>query len=551
MSDVAVGRAVRPVPHDPRTVSPEDWTWLIRGRSWCGLIAERAAATPDERFLLDEHGTEITFGEFEARVDRVAAALAGHGIGAGSVVAWQLPTRLSTVLVMSALRRLDALQAPIIALYREREVTASLAAVDADYFIVPGQWAGFDFTAMAASIAAGGGPSPVVIEVGLTAPEEADTAGLPRVPSSDDDGQQVRWIYFTSGSSGVPKGARHTDSTILTGATSFAGIGRMGTRPNEVSAMVFPVAHIGGALYLVTCLAAGFPVLLLEAFQPAQAVAEFRKHKVTSTGGAPALYAGLIAMAKASPEPLFPDLTLLKGGGAASPPEYFDEAAEVLGTVIAHDYGMTEVSMIAVGDPYTDPSILRQTDGMVIPDNEVRLVDLDDRPVADGVEGLVQVRGGSVCKGYTDPAKDAENFTADGWFRTGDLGRFHPSGHIEVIGRIKEMIIRKGENIAPMEIEDLLSRHPAVAEVAVIGLPDEQRGERVCAVVVPSAPGEPPTLAELTAYLLDLKLMKQKLPEQLEILPELPRTGLSKVAKAQLRSQFGEPSNQSNEGEVS
>ncbi|KGN41966.1 class I adenylate-forming enzyme family protein [Knoellia aerolata] len=545
MTDTTV---VPPTPHDPRTVKPADWTWLIRGRSWCGLIAERAATSPDERFLLDEHGSEITFGAFEARVERVAAALAERGVGPGSVVAWQLPTRISSVLVMAALRRLDAVQAPIIALYREREVTASLAAVDPQFFLVPGEWAGFYFSAMAASIAEGGGPSPTVIEIGLEPPELEDTSALPRLPDSDEDGQQVRWIYFTSGSSGVPKGARHTDSTILTGATSFAGIGRMGTRPDEVSAMVFPVAHIGGALYVITSLAAGFPVLVLEAFNPPQVVAEFRKHHVTSTGGAPAMYAGLIAMAKSSPEPLFPDLTLLKGGGAASPPEYFDHAKDVLGVVIAHDYGMTEVSMIAVADPYTDPDILRQTDGMVIPDNEVRLVDLDDQPVTQGDDGLVQVRGGSVCKGYTDPTKDAENFTEDGWFRTGDLGRLHPSGHIEVIGRIKEMIIRKGENIAPMEIEELLSRHPSVGEVAVIGLPDETRGERVCAVVVPTDGDEPPTLADLTAYLLEAKLMKQKLPEQLEIVSELPRTGLSKVAKARLRSQFGEPSNQSNEG---
>ncbi|EAQ00618.1 putative cyclohex-1-ene-1-carboxylate:CoA ligase [Janibacter sp. HTCC2649] len=541
--------AIAPTPHDPRTVTADDFTWLIRGRSWCGLIAERAAVTPDTRFLIDPHGTELTFGEFAQRVERVAAALAAEGIGPGAVVAWQLPTRISTLLVMSALRRLDAIQAPIIHLYREREVRASLEAVEPTHFIVPGVWGGFDFTAMARSIADADGPSPTLLEVGVDAPETADTSSLPPVPSTDDDGQQFRWVYFTSGSSGVPKGARHTDATILTGSTGFAGLGRMGTRPGEVSAMAFPVAHIGGAIYQITCLAAGFPMLVLEAFDPARIVTQFREHKVTSTGGAPALYAGLMAMQKASPEPLFPDLTLLKGGGAPCPPEYLDEGLDVLGVVIAHDYGMTEVPMIAAADPYTDSAVLRLTDGIVVPGNEVRLVDLDDVPVAEGVDGLVQVRGGGVCKGYTDPTKNAENFTDDGWFRTGDLGRIHPSGHIEVIGRIKEMIIRKGEKIAPLEIEDLLSRHPRVTEVAVIGLPDAERGERVCAVVVPTPGGNAPTLAELTAYLSAQGLMKQKLPEQLEVLPELPRTGLSKVAKATLRSQFSELSTTNNEGE--
>jgi acyl-CoA synthetase (AMP-forming)/AMP-acid ligase II len=540
-----------PAAHDPRTVTPEDWTWLIRARSWCGLVEERAQATPDTTFLLDAHGTELTFAEFAQAVDRVAAALAATGIGPGSVVAWQLPTRISTILVMSALRRLDAVQAPIIHLYRDREVRASLEAVGAEFFLTPGEWGGFGFAAMARGIAANGGPAPTLLEIGHAAPEEEDVSALPPWPSSDDDGEQVRWIYFTSGSSGVPKGARHTDLTILTGSTGFAGLGRMGTRPNEVSAMLFPVAHIGGAIYQITCLAAGFPMLVLEAFDPAVVIEQFGKHKVTSTGGAPAMYAGLMAMQKASPGPLFPDLTLLKGGGAPCPPEYVDDAQEILGVRVAHDYGMTEVPMIAAADPYTATDILRLTDGIIVPGNEVRLIDLDGHPAPDGADGLVQVRGGAVCKGYTDPAKNAENFTADGWFETGDLGRIHPSGHIEVIGRIKEMIIRKGEKIAPMEIEELLARHPAVTEVAVVGLPDEERGERVCAVVVPTPGSEPPTLADLTAYLREQGLMTQKLPEQLEILSELPRTGLSKVAKAQLRAQFSDQSTATTEGEPS
>lgn len=538
-------------PHDPRTVTAADWTWLVQGRTWCGLVAERAATAGDDLFLLDEHGARMTFGEFAARVDRVAAALAAEGIGPGSVVAWQLPTRVSSVLVLAALRRLDAVQAPIIALYREREVTVSLESVGAEYFIVPGEWGGFDFTAMAQHIAAAGGPAPTVITVGLEAPEVDDTSTLPRVPDAEEDRDQVRWIFFTSGSSGVPKGARHTDGTILTGGTAFAGIGGMGRRADEVSAMVFPVAHIGGTLYLITSLSAGFPVLVLESFHPAQALAEFRKHAVTSTGGAPAMYAALMAMQKGSAEPLLPDLQLLKGGGAPSPPEYVAAGQEILGAIIAHDYGMTEVPMIAVADPATDPAILALTDGMVIPGNEVRLVDLDGNPAAEGEDGLVEVRGEAVCKGYTDITKNAENFTDDGWFQTGDLGRIHPTGHLEVVGRIKEMIIRKGEKIAPLEIEELLSRYPSVAEVAVVGLPDAERGERVCAVVTPAPGCRPPTLVELTTYLSEQGLMKQKLPEQLEIVSELPRTGLSKVAKSQLRSQFGQQSVPHNEGEQS
>jgi acyl-CoA synthetase (AMP-forming)/AMP-acid ligase II len=390
---------------------------------------------------------------------------------------------------------------------------------------------------MAASIAAEGGPGPRVVVMGHEAPEATDTAALPAAPPDPDE---VRWIYFTSGSTGAPKGARHTDATLLVTGTGFAGHGRLGTRGRELGAMGFPVAHVGGIQYLVSALAGGYGLLLLEAFVPDQAVALFRQHRVTTTGGAPPFYSALVAVARATPgdDPLLPALRTLKGGGAPCPPALYREVREVLGVQLAHDYGMTEVPMIAVADPLDPDDVLAETDGRVLPVNRVRIVGADGTPVAEGGTGEVQVSGAGVCRGYTDPDETAKAFTEDGWFRTGDLGRLRATGHIEVVGRLKDLIIRKGENIAPQEIEELLAQHPAVTEVAVLGLPDADRGERVCAVVVPAA-GAAPTLAELTAWLTDAGLMAQKLPEQLELVDSLPRTGLAKVAKNELRQRLG------------
>jgi acyl-CoA synthetase (AMP-forming)/AMP-acid ligase II len=533
----------------PRPTSRPSWPWLLPSETIDGLVVARARRTPDDLFLVDEAGQRVTFGEFDARMTRVAAALAAAGIAAGTRVAWQLPTRISTVLVMVALRRLGAVQSPIIPLYREREVSAALATTDSQVLLVPGTWRGFDFTAMAARIAAAGGPAPRVVEIGYDAPE-AEPVGDVAEPAPDPEA--VRWIYFTSGSTGVPKGARHTDSTLLSTGLAFAGIGEFGRRPGEFGSMGYPVAHVGGIEYLVAALGCGAALLLLESFVPAEAVELYNRYGITSTGGAPPFYTALLAAADAAGLPagrrLVPTLRTLKGGGAPCPPHLVAAVAERLGAVLAHDYGMTEVPMIAVASPSDPPDVLAETDGRPVPGNRIRLMDPADpdgtlNPARAGLPpdgvGEVQVSGAGVCRGYTDPAATAAAFTADGWFRTGDLGRLLPSGHIEIVGRIKELIIRKGENVGPQEIEGLLGQHPDIAEVAVLGLSDPDRGERICAVVAPRRGHTAPTLAGLTAWLSDAGLTRQKLPEQLEVLDALPRTGLGKIAKDQLRDRFG------------
>ncbi|MCW2830623.1 MAG: putative cyclohex-ene-carboxylate:CoA ligase [Aeromicrobium sp.] len=517
---------------------PQLWPWQIDAPTIDDLLRRRASSTPTATALIDEDGARVTYAELDARVSRVAAALASHGIRAGSRVAWQLPTRVSTVLVMAALRRLDAVQAPIIPLYREREVAVALATSEAEFFLVPGVWKGFDFAAMAHGLELD--RSPHILEIGYDAPEAESANDLTSgfAPHSADD---ARWIYFTSGSTGAPKGAMHSDKTLLTTGYAFGGMGGLGREPDEVAAMGFPIAHVGGIEYLIAAWSGGYPVLLLEAFVPPQAVAQMKQHRVTTTGGAPPFYQAFAALARAcAPEPLLPTLRSLKGGGAPCPAALFDEVLAVLGIAIAHDYGMTEAPMMAVADPSDPTEILAETDGKPIPGNEMRLVSADGSDVAPGESGQIEVRGAGVCHGYTDPAETAKAFSPDGWLRTGDLGRLHPSGHLEVVGRLKDTIIRKGENIVPQEIEALLAEHPSVAEVAVIGLPDGDRGELVCAVVT-AAPAASLDLPSATEWLAARGLMRQKLPERLELVDALPRTGLSKIAKAELVKRYSDP----------
>jgi acyl-CoA synthetase (AMP-forming)/AMP-acid ligase II len=510
------------------TAAPVVTEEMLAVEGFWELIARRAEITGSSPILFDEHDSSLTFAGFRDKAERVAAALHEQGIGPGTRVAWQLPTRISTVLVMAALARLGAVQAPIIPIYRERETGSAVASASAEVFLVPGNWRGTDYVAMAESFP----DPPRVLTIGQDAPESDGV--LPPAPALSGD---TRWIYFTSGSSGLPKGAQHADGSLLAAARGFAV--RAAIRPPDVGSVPYPVAHVGGVVYLMTALLAGFPLVLVEVFDPARTLEVFRRYGVTTTGGSTVFYTALLAEQRKQPGvPLLPSLRLLKGGGAPCPPSVFRAAREELHATLAHDYGMTEVPMICVASPDDSEEQLAETEGKPIPTNQVRIVD-DGVELPVGQDGEVQVKGPAVFRGYTDPAQTAEAFTADGWFRTGDLGHLRPDGHVEVTGRLKDVIIRKGEKIGPVELETLLSEHPAVGEVAVIGLPDDDRGERVCAVIT-LRPGAPqPSLGDVTAYLRDAGLMSQKLPEQLEVVDEIPRTGLGKFSKQALRRQFG------------
>jgi acyl-CoA synthetase (AMP-forming)/AMP-acid ligase II len=170
----------------------------------------------------------------------------------------------------------------------------------------------------------------------------------------------------------------------------------------------------------------------------------------------------------------------------------------------------------------------------------VRVVKLDGSLAGPEEEGEIRVKGPMVFRGYTDPTLTAEAFDVDGYFRTGDLGRMRADGHVTLTGRLKDVIVRKGENVSAKEIEDLLYTHPKVEDVAVIGLPDPQRGERVCAVVQLSgrADADPLTFEEMATYCREAGLMVQKVPEQLELRSEMPRAATGKIVKTKLRDEY-------------
>ncbi|MER6309449.1 AMP-binding protein [Streptomyces sp. NPDC001657] len=509
-----------------------------RVRSLWELVEYRAEASRGAPMFFDAEGRSVTFDGVRDEALRVAAGLRGLGIGAGTRVAWQLPTQIRTVIVSLALARLGAVQTPVIPLHREREVGFILAESAAEYVLVPGEWRGFDYAAMARK-AAPDGVRVVAVEAG---PPVGDPSELPDVAAPERDG--TRWIYYTSGTTSSPKGVEHSDASLIAGGVGLATA--LGMSAQDTGSIAFPYAHIAGPDYVIAMLVSGFPAVVLDTFEPDRAAAVYRRYGVTMAGGSTAFYQAFLDESqryrRARPDAgrLIPTLRVLSGGGAPMSPELYAAAGRELGCAVVHGYGMTECPMIAMGTPYDSDDQLARTVGRPVMGARIRIVRPDGSAAAPGETGEVTLKGPMLFRRYTDPALTAEAFDADGYFHTGDLGRLRPDGHLVLTGRLKDIIIRKGENISAQEVEELVQTHPAVAEAAVIGLPDRERGERVCAVITPADPAAPPlTLDALTAHLRAAGVMTQKLPEQLEITPELPRGGpLGKVLKTTLRERY-------------
>jgi cyclohexanecarboxylate-CoA ligase len=280
---------------------------------------------------------------------------------------------------------------------------------------------------------------------------------------------------------------------------------------------------------------------LIEQFVASDAVDTLRRFGATMTGGTTAFYQALLAEQRRHPgQPLIRTLRCMTGGAAPMPPELFDEILTEMSIPVLHSYGSSETMVMASGSVDDTNEQLANTAGRPVDNIAMQIVRLEDgRPLPFGEEGQIVVGGPIVCRGYADPTLNSQAFDADGNLLTGDLGRIRPDGHLVITGRIKDIIIRKGENVSALEIEHVLYAHPKVAGAAVIGLPDRERGERVCAVVELSDPTDPLSFEEMVAHFEASGLMRQKFPEQLEIVARLPRDdSLNKVGKTELRKRF-------------
>jgi acyl-CoA synthetase (AMP-forming)/AMP-acid ligase II len=362
----------------------------------------------------------------------------------------------------------------------------------------------------------------LVVDHGL--PHGERRGALPDAPSAP-----ARLLFYTSGTTSDPKGARHTDAALVAASRSFTTA--LDVRATDVLTLLAPVAHVGGLTYLVTALRTGCRLVVSDTFDAERTPAFLRRHAPTLIGsGVPFIRAYQAYQRSHGDEGLlFPEARAFLCGGSARPPGLQDEVRSELGGVgVVSGYGLTEcphLSWASIGDSDADRAA---TEGRPAEGVEVVVVD-----------GELRVKAPQLTTGYVDASLDAEAFDADGYFRTGDLGQVDERGYITITGRLKDVIIRNMENISGREVEDAILTHPAVADVAAVGLPDPDTGERVCAVIVPADPAAtPPTLTELCDHLARVGLNRRKHPERLEVAGALPRNAMGKVMKQELRRQL-------------
>lgn len=509
------------------------------------LVEARAESTPDAEFAVDEHRRSFTFAEFRDLAEGIAAALYERGVCAGDVVSWQLPTTVESMALAVALTRLGAVQNPLVTMLRDKEVKFITDQLETSLLIVRSEFRGFDHAGMAARLAAAR-PGMEVLVVDASMPVGAPAILPPRASMSSETrfGPDISWILYTSGTTSAPKGVKHTDRTLLAAAATFTD--NVQTTPQDRCAALIPVGHVGGLGHLLHALEMGHTLLVGATFVPEETTDFLIEQGVTLVGsGLPFTNEYLRISRERGVAPLFPKARAVLMGGSGRPRTLHEDAKSRLGGVgIISGYGMTECPYATWGRPDNTDLQHAEFEGVPGSGGEIRVVGAEGHELPAGEVGEIRLRAAQMFKGYVDSSLDADAFDDEGFFRTGDLGFLDADGCVSVTGRIKDIIVRKMENVSAREVEEILIGDPTIADVTVIGLPDPVSGERVCAVVVPADPDAPPTLESIREYLRTTELNVRKFPEQVEILDTIPRNPLGKIAKHELRKQFVDPDGQ-------
>lgn len=504
----------------------------------------RAADRYPDRTAVVDSDRRVTFADIEREATRLATALHTRGVTADDVVSFQLPNCVEAIIVFQAVMKLGAVANPIVPIYRSRELRFILGQSRAKVVFIPAALRGVDVDAMYRDLAADLPDLEWVVSLGDSAlagglsitwcdlMDSVSTQQLARVrtlgaPDADD----VAVLLYTSGTTADPKGALHSSNTLV--YENLSMIDWFGLNETDVIFNPSPVTHVTGincALILPFLL--GAPVILQDVWDPAVALQRIVDERASFMIFSTPFLRGLLDAAESTDTPT-PSIRYIICGGADIPDALTAAATDRLGTVVRM-YGATEGPSVTTANRW-DPLYLRiNTDGRPIGPTEV-VVTTTAGAVADtGEVGEILWRGPDTFLGYLDPSLNDAAFTDDDFFRTGDLGRFDSSGGLHIVGRIKDIINRSGEKISAHDVENQLSEHPSVIEVAVVAGPDPKTGERGCAFVV-TRDHRDLTLPEVHAFLLEREIAVQKIPESIFVVDSLPKTASGKVQKFALR----------------
>jgi cyclohexanecarboxylate-CoA ligase len=486
----------------------------------------------------------FSFGELDTLSRRAALGFAALGIRPGDVIAYQLPNWWEAVVVFLAALRAGATVNPLLPIFRESELRFTLQQSGARVLVVPGEFRGLDYRTQIAGlwpdladlktvVVARGAPLAGMRAWTDLLDARLPAANLPADSSIDPDG--VALLMYTSGTTAEPKGVLHTHNSLAAEIISLERVHAL--TPEDRTLMPSPLTHISGVVHGILAPALlGTSAVLMERWEPGAALEMIERESITYLVGAPTFLQEMLEHdAHAAMPRALRSLRLFSCGGAGVPPDLMRRARERFPQCIAKRvYGSTEFPTITTTDASDAATHGADSEGRPIWPARVRIVDAAGTELPAGSEGEVQASGPECFAGYLDAALNRDAFTADGWFRTGDLGVLDRAGYLRISGRLKEIVIRKGEKISVKEVEDVIAAHPAVAEVAVVPCPDPRTGERACAVVRVFA-GTTIDLESLRVFLSASGLAKQKWPEELRLTDDFPRTESGKIQRRKLK----------------
>jgi 2,3-dihydroxybenzoate-AMP ligase len=548
-TDVSTGTDARPPATTPGVDAP---TWpeefaaryraagYWRGETIGGMLRERAERHPDREALVDPAPARRswTYRELDEVVDRMAAGFAARGIAKGDRVVVQLPNIAEFIQVIMALFRIGALPVFALPAHRETEISYFCSFTEAVAYVTVDRHAGFDHAALATRVKA---EVPTLREVFVVGEADGHTpltevTGDPATLPEGPEPHELAFLQLSGGTTGVPKLIPRTHDDYLYsvwGSNEICAVDT-GTRFLVVlpAAHNFPVSSPGwlGVFY------AGGTAVLSPNTDPATAFPLIERERITMTGLVPPLAIVWTDAAAATGHDLSSLRSVLVGGA-----KYSEAAARrfepALGCRLQQVFGMAEglVNYTRLDDPYE--TIVSTQGRPISPDDEIRIVDDHDQDVAEGEFGHLLTRGPYTIRGYwRAPEHNARSFTEDGFYRTGDIVRRTPSGHLVVEGRAKDQINRGGEKIAPEEVENVILRHPSVHDVSVVAVPDEYLGERSLAYVVLRKDAEPVKSVAIKRFVREQGIAAFKVPDLVEFVDEFPQTGVGKVSKKGLRA---------------
>ncbi len=483
--------------------------------------------------------TVLSYAELHERVGRLANGLIRLGIRKGDVVSVQLPNWWQFQAMHLACLRIGAVTNPIMPIFRARELRFMLRHAGSRAVICPKEFRGFDHLAMMRELqpelpelrhilAIGGEGAQDFARLLEHEPDRAGRAVFAAQRPAPDD---VVLLLYTSGTTGEPKGVMHTSNTLMAMVGPYSRRFSLGTE--DVMLLGSPLAHLTGFAYgLSMPVHMGGRAVFLDIWNGGRALDIIKDQGVTFTMGATPFVADLTDAAEHRRE----DTASLRGflsAGAPIPRNLVRRATDVLGAFIISAWGMTENGAATSTKPGDSPERVFETDGTPFPGLEIRTVGPNGQVLGPGQEGDLQIRGAANFVGYMG-RPEAYDTDAEGWFKTGDLARIDADGYVRITGRSKDVIIRGGENIPVVEVEGLIYQHPAIAECAVVAMPDERLGERGCCYAV-LRPGQALDFQSLVAFLREKELSRTYLPERLEIIEAMPKTPSGKIQKNVLR----------------